>query len=115
MSAPTPEHLAELRRELDDMRGLALREGVYNGNRAVLNIIERVEPLLDAAAERDALAAKLAEVRALHQAYMCEECREDPSREGCREDPSCEACDSMTYPCPTIRALDATPETGGES
>lgn len=55
MSAPTPETLAELRRLLDDMRALALREGVYNGNRAVLAIIERVEPLLDAAAERDAL------------------------------------------------------------
>lgn len=62
----TPETLAELRRLLDDMRRLALREGVYNGNMAVLDIIERVEPLLDAAArmaeveaERDALAAKV--------------------------------------------------------
>ena len=57
-------------------------------------------------AERDALAAKLDAVRALHQAYVCEECREDPSGGACREDPSCEACDSMSWPCPTIRALD---------
>ncbi len=59
--------------------------------------------------ERDALAAKLGAVRALHQAYVCEECREDPSGGACREDPSCEACDSMSWPCPTIRAI------GGES
>ena len=56
--------------------------------------------------ERDALAAKLDTVRALHQAYVCEECREDPSGGACRENPSCEACESMTYPCATIRALD---------
>ena len=56
-------------------------------------------------AERDALAAKLDAVRALHQAYVCEECREDPSGGPCREEPSCEACDSMSWPCPTIRAI----------
>ena len=49
--------VAELRRRLDDMRALATREGVYNGNRAVLNIIARVEPLLD---DADALRAELA-------------------------------------------------------
>ena len=59
--------------------------------------------------ERDALAAAVERVRALHQAYVCEECREDPSGGACREDPSCEACDSMSWPCPTIRAI------GGES
>lgn len=48
-------------------------------------------------AERDALAAKLDAVRALHQACTCEVCRQDPS---------CEACDSMSYPCATLRALD---------
>ena len=68
-----------------------------------------IPDLLAAAAERDALAAKVERVRALHQAYVCEECREDPSGGACREDPSCEACDSMSWPCPTIRAL------GGES
>ena len=67
--------------------------------------VNALPALLDAAAERDRLAAKLAEVRALHQAYVCEECREDPSGGACREDPSCEACDSMSWPCPTIRAI----------
>ena len=61
-SPETPDE-AELRRLLDDMRALATREGVYNGNRAVLNIIERVEPLLDAADERDRLARLLDEPR----------------------------------------------------
>ena len=49
MTSPTPD-LAELRRLLDDMRALATREGIYNGNRAVLDIIGSVEPVLDAAA-----------------------------------------------------------------
>ena len=43
--------VTELRRWLDDMRKLAAREGVYNGNRAVLDIIARVEPLLAALTE----------------------------------------------------------------
>lgn len=45
--------------------------------------------LLDAAAERDALAAAVERVRALHVEQY----------EGC-----CNACDSL-WPCPTIRAL----------
>ena len=72
---------------------------------------EVVDGALDAADERDALAAKLDAVRALHQAYVCEECREDPSGGGCRDDPSCEACDSMSWPCPTIRAIDGGAES----
>ena len=43
--------VGKLRRWLDDMRALATREGVYNGNRAVLSIIACVEPVLDALAE----------------------------------------------------------------
>ena len=128
----TPD-LAELRRLLDDVRALATREGIYNGNRAVLDIIGRVEPLLDAAAERvalgrrgdtlardlgaavvradraeserDALAAKVERVRALHIGEHVE----DEGRNRCFE------CGD-DWPCPTIRTmLDATPETGGES
>ena len=71
----------------------------------IATAVNALPALLDAAAERDALAAKLDAVRALHQAYVCEECREDPSGGACREDPSCEACDSMSWPCPTIRAI----------
>ena len=51
--------VAELRSWLDDMRKLATREGVYNGNRAVLDIIARVEPMLDAAAEVERLTARI--------------------------------------------------------
>ena len=121
MSALTPEKLAELRRLLDanevpwsahrpspnyaryeirDDRGYDLAytvEDALGGNAEIIvAAVNALPALLDAAAERDELAAKLAEVRALHQAYTCEMCREDPS---------CEACDSMTYPCATIRAL----------
>ena len=52
-------------------------------------------------AERDALAAKLDAVRALHRAVgIYDECDYD---------------NAVPHPCPTVRALDATPETGGES
>ena len=84
----TPEMLAELRR-----------------------LAEAFPALLDAAAERDALAAKLDAVRALHVAHDC------TSHAGratiCAHRPGiCLAC-LKPLPCPTIRALDA--ETGGES
>ena len=72
---------------------------------------EVVDGALDAADERDALAAKLDAVRALHQAYVCKECRKDPSGGACGEDPSCEVCDSMSWPCPTIRAIDGGAES----
>ena len=51
--------VGKLRRWLDDMRALATREGVYNGNRAVLDIIAHVEPLLDAAAEVERLTRQI--------------------------------------------------------
>ena len=130
----TPETLAELRRLLDNgtpgpwridslengehclyidepseslgSGGAIVAEWLTDHNaNLIAEAINALPALLDAAAERDALAAKLAEVRALHQAYVCEECREDPSGGACREDPSCEACDSMSWPCPTIRAI----------
>ena len=63
-------NVAELRRLLYDMRALATREGVYNGNRAVLDIIARVEPLLD---DTDALRAELAHMRAARAARAWDE------------------------------------------
>ena len=91
-------------------------------------------------AERDALAAKLDAVRALHTPvrYYTDPC-DDPECE--RElvelsvgdyyhadtfELMCEVCsggdmsecdydNAVPHPCPTVRALDATPETGGES
>ena len=75
--------------------------------------VNALPALLDAAAERDALAAKLDAVRALHIAHDC------TSHAGratiCAHRPGiCLAC-LKPLPCPTIRALDTTPETGGES
>ena len=58
-------------------------------------------------AERDALAAKVERVRALH-------CREDATTNGQVVASRCPRC-MAAWPCPTIRALDTTPETGGES
>lgn len=58
-------------------------------------------------AERDALAAKVERVRALH-------CREDATTNGQVVASRCSRC-MAAWPCPTIRALDTTPDTGGES
>ena len=55
--------------------------------------------LLDAAAERDALAAKVERVRALHFGEYVED--EDQNR--------CFECGD-DWPCPTIRALDEEPQ-----
>ena len=56
--------------------------------------------------ERDALAAKLDAVRALHQPEVNSTSALFPT-------PLCGCGDA--HPCATIRALDATPQTGGES
>ena len=64
----TPD-VAELRQMLDDMRKLAASGGVYNGNRAVLDIIARVEPLLD---DADALRARLAHMTEARDAARAE-------------------------------------------
>ena len=109
----TPD-VAELRRLLDDMRALATREGVYDGNRAVLDIIARVEPLLD---DADALRAELAhmteardnaraEVERLAAAVrrVWELHRESRSSlSALYPNPICEC--GKDYPCPTIRAI----------
>ena len=69
--------------------------------------------LLDDADERDRLAEAVERVRALHIAHDC------TSHAGiatiCAHRPGiCLAC-LKPLPCPTIRALDTTPETGCES
>ena len=109
----TPETIAELRRRHAALTPFALRflSGGPGGEPFIALACEDGTPLpepafdavllfaelaaaelpaiLDAAAERDALAAKLDAVRALHQACTCEVCGTDPS---------CEACDSTTAP-----------------
>lgn len=67
---------------------------------------EAAAALLDAAAERDALAAAVERVRALHQPEVNSTSALFPT-------PLCGCGDA--HPCDTIRALDTTPETGGES
>lgn len=57
--------------------------------------------------ERDALAAKVERVWALH-------CREDATTNGQVVASRCPRC-MAAWPCPTIRALDTTPDAGGES
>lgn len=79
----------------------------------IVAAVNALPALLDAAAERDALAAAVERVRALHIAHDC------TSHAGiatiCAHRPGiCLAC-LKPLPCPTIRALDTTPDTGGES
>ena len=97
----TPEMLAELRRLLDAPP------------QDITIVRDDALALLDAAAERDRLAEAVERVRALHIAHDC------TSHAGiatiCAHRPGiCLAC-LKPLPCPTIRALDTTPETGCES
>ena len=72
-------------------------------------------------AERDALAAKVERVRALHASSGTAESQGyDAEGEYGLIAPYCTGCEASdeyatTWPCPTIRALDTTPDTGGES
>ena len=73
-------------------RRIALRE--RDGHERLLLNHEALLALLDAADERDRLAAAVERVRALHE------------RDG---EGFCVVCDYMTpHPCPTLRALDGT-------
>ena len=65
-----------------------------------------IPDLLAAAAERDALAAAVERVRALHHEGA-------PFVRPGGQDRRC-SCGGR-WPCPTIRALDTTPDAGGES
>ena len=72
-------------------------------------------------AERDALAAKVERVRALHASSGTAESQGyDGEGEYGLIAPYCTGCEASdeyatAWPCPTIRALDTTPDTGGES
>ena len=87
MSNLTPERRAELRHYAEVVRSADCET-------TMLAHYGEMLALLDAADERDRLAAAVERVRALHV----------PDGEG-----FCVACDYMTpHPCPTLRALDGT-------
>ena len=139
----TPEKLAELRRLLDanevpwsahrpspnyaryeirDDRGYDLAytvEDALGGNAEI--IVAAVNALPALLAERDALAAKVERVRALHASSgTAESLGYDGEGEYGLIAPYCTGCEASdeyatAWPCPTIRALDTTPDTGGES
>lgn len=69
---------------------------------------ELIDTLNASEAERGRLAAAVERVRALHVAYY-------PFQDGRGYCGTCEGDEFVPYPCSTISALDATPETGGES
>ena len=102
--------------------------------------VNALPALLDAAAERDALAAKLDAVRALHGPRVVQVLGATCSAEECDHEDACPLVDyavcghcydvgdgahpyayedgglqDVAHPCATYRALDATPETGCES
>lgn len=109
MSAPTPEKLAELRALRADLLPWLIGSSADQApcDRGELRtILDPLPALLDAAAERDALAAAVERVRALHQPEVNSTSALFPT-------PLCGCGDA--HPCATIRALDTTPETGGES
>ena len=99
-----------------------------------------IPDLLAAAAERDALAAKVERVRALHGPRVVQVLGATCSAEECDHEDACPLVDyavcghcydvgagahpyayedgglqDVAHPCATYRALDATPETGCES
>lgn len=121
----TPD-VAELRRWLSDMQSLAERESIYDGNASVRSIVVRVLPMLDrlahmteardnARAEVERLTGQIDAVRALHHRHL----HRDPSiingpwyccgsvQLGTIVEGDCDECRD-SWPCPTIRALDAT-------
>ena len=159
MSDLTPETLAELRRlaEAATQGPWAARYGVSwearvcatTGSLAdvdstanaelIVAAVNALPGLLDAAAERDALAAKVERVRALHGPRVLQVLGATCSAEECDHEDACPLVDyavcghcydvgagahpyayedgglqDVAHPCATYRALDATPETGGE-
>ena len=88
-----------------DGQTVAVEAGEYDAE-LIAAAINALPALLDAAAERDRLAATVKRVRALHEPYY-------PFRDGRACCGVCEGDEFDPYPCSTIRALDA--ETGGES
>ena len=95
----------------DEMEPRGYCEEVNNGFREtfgapeaelIVAAVNALPALLDAAAEREALAAKVERVRELHQ-------REVIAVHEFGPEAWCPTCE-LHYPCPTIRAID-----GGES
>ena len=182
MSDLTPETLAELRRLLDAAtpgpwrdemmqgKGVTLTAIIagrpnpddlrvigstlaHNDARVLIAAVNALPALLDAAAERDALAevpallaerdalaAKLGAVRALHGPRVLQVLGATCFAEECDHEDACPLVDytvcghcydvgdgahpyayeegglqDIAHPCATRRALDATPDTGGES
>ena len=125
----TPD-LAELRRLYEEAMRVDSNEMAWDG--WTVAISEAAEDLFDAAAERDALAAKVERVRALHRparndtarSPICPDCDGKAGVHpcGCWADtdyePVCAVCNeghkgmSVPWPCPTIRALGGA-EAGG--
>ena len=97
-----------LSRLLWDLTGGQLSKPTYPVDTMVSAIEEHLGEYYesDAQAERDALAAKVERVRALHQPEVNSTSALFPT-------PLCGCGDA--HPCATIRALDTTPDTGGES
>ena len=93
----------------------------FNGDAAfIVAAVNALPALLDAAAERDALAAKVERVRELHKSSGDAETQGYTGREYGYISPYCMgevASDEygVPWPCETIRALDTTPDTGCES
>ena len=95
MSDLTPESLAELRALRADLLPWLIGSSADQApcDRGELRtILDPLPALLDAAAERDALAAAVERVRELHKP------------EGIHR--FCSMCAYRPWPCPTIRALD---------
>ena len=98
----TPEMLAELRRLYEAAFTVAAPENEWE--EWTSKAAEAFPALLDAAAERDALAATVKRVRALHEPYY-------PFRDGRACCGVCEGDEFVPYPCQTIRALDGGAES----
>ena len=110
----------------------------FNGDaELIVAAVNALPALLDAAAERDALAAKVERVRALHGPRVVQVLGPVCSAEECDHEDACPLVDytvcghcydvgdgahpyayeegglqDVAHPCATYRALDATPETG---
>ena len=134
VAAVTPEgHLGYAVATTQDVQAEANAE-------LIVAAVNALPVLLDAAAERDALAAKLDAVRALHGPRVVQVLGATCSAEECDHEDACPLVDytvcghcydvgdgahpyayedgglqDVAHPCATYRALDATPETGCES
>ena len=112
----------------------------HNDARVLIAAVNALPALLDAAAERDELAAAVERVRALHGPRVVQVLGATCSAEECDHEDACPLVDyavcghcydvgdgahpyayedgglqDVAHPCATYRALDATPETGCES